>query len=257
MSRKRAVKASKRTNVFELSQALVNNCKAWETEPTRKTWSKHDLKTIRPLTRAQEEMFHAYINNYNICGYGSAGVGKTLISIYLALLDVFDEKTPTDHIIIVRSTVPTREIGHLPGTIAEKLSPYETPYHDAFEFLIGRSSTYNDMKAAGLVKFMSTSFVRGSTWDNAVVIIDECQSMTWHEINSVVSRLGENSKLFMIGDTKQNDLIYKKNDVSGFVEAIKVCELMPEFAMVRFLSSDIVRSKFVKSWITASESVGL
>ncbi|MGZ8924446.1 MAG: PhoH family protein [Nitrososphaeraceae archaeon] len=257
MSRKRTMKASKKNNVYELSEALHNNGRAILEGPKRKSWSKHDLRTIRPLTPTQDDMFHAYINNYNICAYGSAGSGKTLCGLYLALTELFDEKNETDHIIIVRSTVPTREIGHLPGTLAEKISPYEAPYHDIFHYLIGKSSSYEDMKEAGLVKFESTSFIRGLTWDNAIVVIDECQSMSWHEINSVVTRLGDTSKLIVLGDTKQNDLIYKKNDVSGFVTALQVFESMPEMAMVKFLSSDIVRGPFVKSWLTACEDLSL
>ena len=156
MSRKRQTKAAKNASVFELSQALLNNGRAWEQGPKRKTWSRHDLRTIRPLTAAQEDMFHAYINNYNICGYGTAGTGKTFLALYLALSEVFDDKSDINHIIIVRSTVATREVGHLPGTLAEKIAPHEAVYHDVFSELIGKSSTYEDMKAAGLVEFKST-----------------------------------------------------------------------------------------------------
>lgn len=256
MSRKqRAIKNNKQANVFELTNALINNTKAWEEGPKRKTWSKHDLRTIRPLTVAQEDMFHAYINNYNICGYGTAGTGKTFLALYLALTEVFDEKSDVDHIIIVRSTVPTREIGHLPGTVGEKLAPYEEPYHDMLHELIGRASTYEDMKAAKLIEFKSTSFIRGSTWNNAVIIVDESQNMNFEEFSSVMTRVGESSKVMILGDTKQSDLTYSRKETSGFVNALKALELMPEFSLIRFMPQDIVRSPFVKSWILACEAI--
>lgn len=259
MSRKQraAIKNNKRANVFELTNALINNTKAWEEGPKRKTWSKHDLRTIRPLTVAQEDMFHAYINNYNICGYGTAGTGKTFLALYLALTEVFDEKSDVDHIIIVRSTVPTREIGHLPGTVGEKLAPYEEPYHDMLHELIGRASTYEDMKAAKLIEFKSTSFIRGTTWNNAVIIVDEPQNMTMHEFDSVITRAGDNTKLIVVGDVRQNDLCNSRKETSGFVDVLKVIEAMPEFSMIRFYPQDIVRGPLVKSWIMARESIGV
>ncbi len=255
MSRKRQTKAAKNASVFELSQALLNNGRAWEEGPKRKSWSKHDLRTIRPLTAAQEDMFHAYINNYNICGYGTAGTGKTYLALYLALSEVFNEKSDIDHIIIVRSTVATREVGHLPGTLAEKIAPHEAPYHDILSDLIGRSSTYEDMKAAGLIEFKSTSFIRGSTWNNAIIIVDEAQNTNFEELSSVITRVGQNSKIMILGDIKQNDLIHSRKETSGLAKALRAMELMPEFSLVRFLPEDIVRSEFVKSWIMACEQI--
>lgn len=255
MSRKRAVKAAKNASVFELSQALLNNGKAWEEGPKRKTWTKHDLRTIRPLTAAQEDMFHAYINNYNICGYGTAGTGKTFLAIYLALNEIFNDQSEIDHMIIVRSIVSTRDPGHLPGTLGEKVAPHESAYYDIFHDLIGKASTYSDMKDAGLVQFKTTSFIRGSTWNNAIIIIDESQNMNFEEFSSVMTRVGENSKVIMLGDIKQNDLLHSRKETSGMAQALKVIEHMPEFSMVRFTPHDIVRSEFVKSWIMACEEV--
>lgn len=254
MSRKRATKAATRNNnVFELSQALINNTKAWEEGPKRKSWTKHDLRTIRPLTVAQEEMFHAYFNDFNICGHGSAGTGKSFLAIYLALLDVFDDRSKIDHIIIVRSMVPTREVGHLPGTLAEKASPYEESYHDILRELFGRASTYEDMKAAKLIEFKTSSFLRGATWNNAMIIIDEAQDMNFEEFSSIMTRTGENSRVMVLGDMKQNDLLHSRKETSGFKRAIQTIDLMSEFAVVTFTPHDIVRSSFVKSWIMASE----
>ena len=258
MSRKqRAIKNNKQANVFELTNALINNTKAWEEGPKRKSWSKHDLRTIRPLTVAQEDMFHAYINNYNICGYGTAGTGKTFLALYLALNEVFDPKSEVNRIIIVRSIVSTRDPGHLPGTLAEKVSPHEEAYHSILHQLVGKSSTYQDMKDAGLIEFKVTSFVRGTTWDNAVVIMDESQNMNLHEFDSVVTRLGEKSKLIVLGDVRQNDLIHSRKEVSGFSDALRIMECMDDFAMVNFTQQDIVRGPLVKSWIIARESIGV
>ena len=258
MSRKRQAKAAKNSSVFELSQALLNNGKAWEEGPKRKSWSKHDLRTIRPLTAAQEDMFHAYINNYNICGYGTAGTGKTFLALYLALTEVFDENSPIDHIIIVRSTVPTREIGHLPGSVSEKLAPYERPYGAMLHELIGKPSTYEDMKAAKLIEFESTSFIRGMTWNNAMIIVDEPQNMTLHEFDSVITRAGEDSRIIVVGDIRQNDLENSRKETSGFKDVLRIMEAMPEeFSMVRFYPQDIVRGALVKAWIMARESLNI
>lgn len=257
MSRKRAVKASKNNRVFELSNALTNNYKAIEEGPKRKTWSKHDLRTIRPLTANQEDMFHAYINNYNICAFGSSGTGKTFLAIYLALLDVFDDRTDVEKIVIIRSTLPTREMGHLPGTIQEKVAAYEDPYHSIFKELLGKSSTYQDMKDAGIVEFRSTSFLRGTTIDKAVIIIDEANNTTLHEFDSAITRTGKDSKLMVLGDVKQNDLVNSRKETSGFPDVLRILNTMDEFAMVQFTKDDIVRGPLVKSWIIGREELGL
>lgn len=261
MSRQRAVKArvknNRKDNTYELSQALVNNYKAWEEGPQRrKIWSKHDVKNIKPLTMAQEDLFHAFFSGSHVVGYGSAGTGKSYISLWLALNDVLDKDKPQSKIIIVRSNVPTREVGHLPGTADEKVSVYETPYREILESLIGKSSTYDDMKAAGLIEFMPTSFIRGQTWDNSIIIIDEAQDMNFHELSSVITRKGQDSRIFVLGDTKQDDLIYKKNDSSGLAKALLVLQRMGSVAMVKFTPADIVRDDFVKEWIIACEELG-
>lgn len=259
MSRKRAIKAkvhANQDNIYELSQALVNNYKAWEEGPQkRKSWSKHDVKNIQPLTIAQEDMMHAYFQGSNVVGFGSAGTGKTLIALWLALNDVLDKTKPQERIIIVRSNVATRDVGFLPGDLHEKMSVFETPYRDILQFLVGKPSTYDDMKEAGVIDFMPTSYVRGMTWNNSIVIIDESQSQNLHELTSIITRLGTDSRLIVLGDVKQNDLIYRKNDTSGFMQAIKVFERMPSVALVKFTHEDIVRSGLVKEWILASEEI--
>jgi len=227
------------------------NLQTMEQGPKRKNWSIHDLKAIHPLNPRQEDMFHAWYEDKNICAHGSAGTGKTFLATYLALQDLLEKRQ--QQIIIVRSAVPTREIGHLPGSIEEKLAAYERPYHDIFWELIGRASTYQDMKDAGLVQFMSTSFIRGLTWDNAIVVVDEGENMTFHEIYSIMTRLGENSRVIFTGDLVQTDLDKRKNDVSGMSHFLEVIKNMSCFDDVKFTQHDIVRSGFVKSWIIAAE----
>lgn len=237
-----------------LEKALKQNGRAMEEGGRkRKTWSGHDLKSIKPLTPTQEDMFHAWFNGMNICTHGSPGSGKTFLALYLAFSSVIDRRDQ-NRIIIVRSAVPTREIGFLPGTLEEKSALYELPYVDICHELIGRASTYENMKDAGVIEFMTTSFVRGLTWDNAVIIVDEAQNMTFHELDSIMTRIGNNTRIIVNGDIKQTDLDGKKNGICGMGQFMNVIRNMKEFAMVQFTAHDIVRSDLVKSWIIASES---
>lgn len=215
-----------------------------------------DVKEIEPKTETQEDFFEAYYDVDALALTGSAGTGKSFISLYLALLDVLDPETPFDKIIILRSIVPTRDIGFLPGD-KEKLEPYEAPYQQIFSELVGRKDAYDKLKDMGLVEFECTSFLRGVTFNNAIVIVDEFQSMNWHEIKTVCTRVGKDSKLLFIGDGNQDDLLKNKNDVSGFNEFMQVVSRMPEFRQIKFTRDDIVRSGFVRSFIIAAESVGL
>ena len=230
---------------------METNIHAMNEGPRKKHWSIHDLKAIHPLTPLQEDMFHAWFNDLNVCAHGSAGTGKTFLALFLAMSDLLDQNQ--QKVIIVRSAVPTREVGHLPGTIEEKLAAYERPYHDILWELFGKASTYEDMKEAGLIEFMSTSFIRGLTWDNAIVIVDEGENMTWHEINSIMTRLGDNSRVIFTGDLVQTDLDKRKNDVTGMGTFLKVIKNMSCFTDIKFTKHDIVRSGFVKSWIIATE----
>ena len=247
-------KISRRRNgkIEFLENALLKNGHAKE-GPVKKKWTTHDLADIKPLTPTQEEMFHAFFNDQHICAYGSAGTGKTFLALYLALTAVIGRPQEQSRIIIVRSVVPTREVGHLPGTLDEKIIPYELPYRDLLHELVGRQSTYDDMKAAGLIEFMTTSFIRGLTWEDAIVIVDEGQNMSFHEINSIMTRLGENSRVIFTGDLNQSDLT-RKYDPTGMDRFLRVTKNMVEFDQIQFTLHDIVRSAFVKSWIMATEN---
>jgi len=239
--------------IENLATALTLNGKAIEEDRKRKHWSIKDLRTIHPLTPTQEDMFHAWYNDKNICAHGSAGTGKTFLALYLALQEVLEQRY--QRIIIVRSAVSTREIGHLPGTYEEKIAQYELPYQDVLYELIGRYSTYNDMKDAGLIEFMTTSFIRGLTWDNAIVIVDESENLTFHEINSVMTRIGDNTRVIIAGDITQTDLDGRKHGSTGIGDAMNVIGNMNHFETIQFSREDIIRSEFVRSWIIATESI--
>lgn len=248
MSRKRA-KAVPETSQYESQQHTRQPQK-------KKTWSIHDLKHIKPMTENQKFMFEEYMSGQHICAHGHAGTGKSFVAMYLALNDLLSPHTETTNIIIIRSVVPTREVGHLPGTLAEKAAPYEMPYADMFQALLGRSSSYQDMKDANIVEFATTSFIRGLTWDNTVVIVDECQNMQWAELDSVITRIGVNSRLVLCGDG-EHQLDLKRGERSGFNDALNIISRLPEFTTVKFEEDDIVRSDFVKRWIIARTAAGL
>lgn len=252
MSRKRAVKASARNNVYQLSEALVANGRAWDTAPRRKTWSKHDLLQIKALTPPQRSMMQDFFEGDNVVAHGSAGTGKTFVAIYLALSDVLDPNTDTEKVIILRSAVPGRDMGFLPGTEEEKTAVYERPYPPMFTKLLGRSASYDDMKEAGIVEFESTAHLRGLTWDNSIVIVDEGQNMTFEEINTIMTRLGDGSRMIFCGDLPQKDL-KKRGDETGFPKFLRVAQRMGCFGISLFTKYDIVRGDFCKQWIIAVE----
>lgn len=219
-----------------------------------------DIKELKPLTDTQYDFFEAWEDDQatGYVLYGSAGTGKTFLALYHAILDVLDPKlTQFKKLVIVRSSVQSREQGHLPGDMNEKMAAFELPYHTIFASLTGKKDSYEKLKDMGKIEFVSTSFLRGDTFDDSIVVFDECQNASWAEINTVATRLGKNSKIIFCGDGKQDDLHFKKNDTSGFKDFIEVSRQMSEFRNFKFTSEDIVRSAFVKSWITVCEKLGL
>ena len=211
------------------------------------------LKQFRPLTDNQRLTFDAYDQDQHLLLVGTAGTGKSFLSIYLGMTDIMERKTH-DKMIIVRSVVPTRDMGFLPGSNKEKSKVYEAPYYSIFSELFGRGDAYEYMKTKNIVEFMTTSFVRGITINDAVIIVDEFQNMTPGELHSVFTRIGKNCKVVFAGDIKQNDLDGRR-DVSGFKDFFKVINKMRSFNVIEFNRDDIVRSDLVREYVIAREDL--
>ena len=220
--------------------------------------TKFGMKRIEPITKTQEKLFESYASGKNILAVGSAGTGKTYISLYLALKDVMANKQYKE-VIVIRSSVQSREQGHMPGSGPEKMSYFETPYIDIVNDLFGRGDAYQIMKQKTMIRFMSTSFIRGLTFDNALILVDECQNMRWDELRTIITRVGQDSRIILCGDTKQDDLACSKNrlDISGLRYLKRVIDKMSEdcFDTVEFTVNDIVRSGLVKEFIIAEEQL--
>jgi phosphate starvation-inducible PhoH-like protein len=198
------------------------------------------LKEIEPLTKSQLAVFES---NKHLMLHGCAGTGKTFISLYLALDDL--QKEEHDRIVLVRSAVPTREMGFLPGTEDEKSKVYENPYVNIMQELFSRGDNpYGQLKQKGIISFLTTSYIRGTTFNDSVIIVDECQNMTFHELDSIITRVGRNCRIIFCGDFFQADL--RNNGLNDFMKIIKA---MAEFDFIEFGINDIVRSDFVKSYL--------
>lgn len=227
--------------------------------PTSSNTGLDKIQTIYPLTENQKRVFDSFDSEKHLVLSGSAGTGKTFLALYLALKDVFDKSIPQDNITIVRSTVESRAQGFLPGNVEEKSAIYELAYRQICSELYGRSDAYEILKSKGVIKFISTSYVRGLTLKDSVVIVDEMQNLSFHEIYTIATRLGENSRIIFCGDLKQNDLSSsgRKQEISGFQDLIKVISHMEAFEHIQFGQEDIVRSDFVREWIIKTEELGL
>ena len=206
-----------------------------------------ELKTFSPLTKNQELVFRNFSRKHLFL-HGLAGTGKSFIAIYLALKEIFSSQTPYKKLIIVRSVVQTRDMGHLPGSDKDKMKAFEAPYMSICAELLERGDAYCVLKQKGIVDFMSTSFIRGITLNDAIVLVDECQNLTGHEMHSVMTRVGNNTKIVFAGDIKQIDL-KKRNELSGIADFIKIIQNMNCFEFVEFEECDIVRSALVKNYI--------
>jgi phosphate starvation-inducible protein PhoH len=211
-----------------------------------------DLKTFDPLTENQKLFFEAYKRqDYFIALHGVAGTGKTFCAMYKALEEVLDRGNPFKKIIVVRSAVQSREIGHLPGDVSEKMEIYQQPYRQICETLFGRRDAWDRLEEQGYVEFISTSFIRGMSFDDAIIIVDEMQNMTFEEIDTVMTRVGYRSKIIWCGDYRQTDLNKKRNDVSGILKFFDIAYHMSAFTKIEFTVNDIVRSSLVKDYILA------
>jgi phosphate starvation-inducible protein PhoH len=227
----------------------------------KKPLSSDYLVEIDPLTDNQRKLFESYKDQKHLVAYGCAGTGKTFISLYNAIREVLDERSPFERIYLVRSLVATREIGFLPGTYDDKSDIYQIPYKNMVKYMFQMPSDadfemlYGNLKSQETIKFWSTSFLRGTTLDNAIVIVDEFQNCTMHELDSIITRIGENSKIIFCGDATQSDL-QKTNDRNGIVDFMSILRKMPSFDIIEFGVDDIVRSGIVKEYIVAKMEAG-
>ena len=220
------------------------------------------MRDIEPLTDNQETLFESYKLDKNIVAYGCAGTGKTFITLYNALMDVLDEKSPYEKIYIVRSLVATREIGFLPGDHEDKSSLYQIPYKNMVKYMFEMPDDasfemlYGNLKTQGTISFWSTSFIRGTTLDKAIIIVDEFANLNGHELDSIITRVGEDSKIMFCGDATQSDLI-KTSERNGIIDFMKILRNMPSFDIIEFGIEDVVRSGIVKEYLTAKYQLGI
>jgi predicted ribonuclease YlaK len=219
------------------------------------------LTDINPLTENQIKLFDSYLDGKNLFAYGAAGTGKTFVVLYNALKEVLSEDSPYRKIYIVRSLVSTREIGFLPGDHEDKSSLYQIPYKNMVKYMFELPSDsdfemlYGNLKQQETISFWSTSFIRGTTIDDAIVIVDECQNLNFHELDSIITRIGENAKIMFCGDASQSDLT-KSNERNGILDFVRIIQQMESFDLIEFGVEDIVRSGLVKEYLVHKLAMG-
>ena len=222
----------------------------------------NNLVTIKPITDNQKLVFNSWKKEQHQFLFGAAGTGKTFISMYLALQSVMDLKSKHDKLVIVRSLIPTREIGFLPGDEEDKAALYQVPYQNMVQFMFEQpneqqfNSLYDRLKGQGSLYFLSTSFLRGLTFDNSIIIVDECQNLNFHELDTIITRVGQDSKIVFCGDFDQTDL-QKHNERNGLHDFLRILEEMDEFNVTEFTLGDIVRSGFVRSYLINKTKLGI
>jgi predicted ribonuclease YlaK len=222
----------------------------------------NQLTNIKPVTDSQKQVFNTWKEGKNQFLFGCAGTGKTFISVYLALQDVLKNDTPFDKVVVVRSLIPTREIGFLPGDEEDKAALYQVPYSNMMQFMFEQpneqafSMLYDRLKAQGSFYFLSTSFLRGLTFDNSIIIVDECQNLNFHELDTIITRVGQDSKIVFCGDFGQSDLT-RTNERNGLMNFLQILQEMKEFNCVEFDIGDIVRSGFVRNYLIQKTKLGM
>jgi predicted ribonuclease YlaK len=228
----------------------------------KKPYNSEMMVDVQPLTPNQKHAFTSYSEGKNLFLYGAAGTGKTFITLYQALKQVLDPVAPYQKVVLVRSLVSTREIGFLPGDHEDKAALYQIPYKNMVKYMFELASDnefemlWGNLKAQESVTFWSTSFIRGTTLDNSIVIVDESQNLNFHELDSIITRVGEDTKIMFCGDVAQTDLV-RTNEKNGILDFQKIITRMPEFDLIEFGMDDIVRSGLVKSYITSKIELGM
>lgn len=213
----------------------------------KKTFHIRELTRVQPMTPAQSSAMAAWYSGEHIGLLGCAGTGKTFLALYLGLHAVLSGDA--SNVVLVRSAVPVRDVGFLPGEYDEKVGVFEAPYKPMCDQLFPYTNCYENLKRGGYINFYTTSFVRGITFYDSIVIVDECQSLNAHELDSIITRLGENCRLILCGDGIQSDL--RGNERKGFYKIVSILERTPNFSVINFTTADIVRSGFVRDYIVA------
>ena len=228
----------------------------------KKEISSSDLVEVKPITDNQKLVFESYKKGLNQFLFGCAGTGKTFVSLYLAFQEVLINETPYERVVMVRSLIPTREIGFLPGDEEDKAALYQVPYSNMVQFMFKQpneqafSMLYDRLKAQGSFYFLSTSFLRGLTFDNSIIIVDECQNLNFHELDTIITRVGQDSKIIFCGDFMQTDLT-KMGERNGLHDFLRILEEMKQFNCVEFDIGDIVRSGFVRDYLIQKTKLGI
>ena len=212
------------------------------------------LVRVDPMSDNQSKAFHGYHKDKNLILSGSAGTGKTFIAMYLALKEVLEANGPYKKVVIVRSIVPTRDIGFLPGDEAEKKEAYMIPYVEICNELFNDKRAFERLQDHGQIEFISTSFIRGTTLNNCIIILDEMQNCVFRELDTVITRVGSRARFIMCGDYYQSDFD-KKTDKEGVLNFLKIVDAMKAFTHVEFTWADIVRSDFVRDYIVTKETM--
>ena len=221
-----------------------------------------NLISVKPITDNQKIVFETWKKKQNQFLFGCAGTGKTFVSLYLALQDVMNLQTKYDKVVLVRSLIPTREIGFLPGDEEDKAALYQVPYANMVQFMFQQPNEqafnmlYDKLKQQGSLYFLSTSFLRGLTFDNSIIIVDECQNLNFHELDTIITRVGQDSKIFFCGDFGQSDLT-RTNERNGLMDFLQILHEMNEFNCTEFNIGDIVRSGFVRSYLIQKTKLGM
>ena len=215
-----------------------------------------ELYTYEPLTENQKKAYNSWDDGDHLCLTGTAGTGKTFVALYLALESILEKQGPYHKITVIRSVVPTRDMGYLPGTKEEKQEVFETPYKNIMVELLGDDSPYRRLVHNHQLQFITTSYIRGMTIDNSIIIVDEMQNLNFHELDSVITRVGHNCRLIFCGDYHQSDF-KEGGEREGIMKFMRIIESMKDFTIVNFGWEDIVRSDFVRDYIMAKEMLGI
>jgi phosphate starvation-inducible PhoH-like protein len=203
-----------------------------------------------PRNEAQERYLETIDDNIVTFGIGPAGTGKTYLAMFQALTYHWDKKsTDIKRIILTRPIVEAGErLGFLPGLLEDKMDPYMRPLYDSLYEMVGIQDGKSKV-TNGSIEIAPIAFMRGRTFKDAFVILDEAQNCTYEQLKMVLTRLGENTKLVISGDMSQSDL----NGKSGLGRMVDAVEGTNNVGVTRFGSQDVVRSEIVRDILTSIE----